>query len=64
MNEILKSKGFKIISIDYYPSYLKYYVRKLSGEKITVEICEDLCKIGNLINLKYDGYYIEFKILN
>ena len=66
MNELLKSKGFKIISIDYYPNYHKYYIRKLRSEKMTIQDCEDLCKIGELLNLKYDGYYIEFdlKILN
>ena len=66
MNELFKSKGFKIISIDYFPTYCTYYIRKLKSEKITEKDCSDLYKIGDLINLKCNDYYIEFdlKILN
>ena len=66
MNELLKSKGFKIISINYFPNYHSYYIRKLKSEKITEKDCKDLYKIGDLINFKFNDYYIEFdlKILN
>ena len=32
-NEIVKSKGYKIISINYFPTYYTYYIRKLKSEK-------------------------------
>ena len=65
-NEILKSKGFKIISINYFPSYYTYYIRKLKKEKITSKDYIDLYKIkGALINnisFKDNDFYIEFNI--
>ena len=61
-NEILKSQGYKIISIDYFSNYYTYYMRKLEKEKITENDINNLSKIGVLFNLKCDGYYNEFKI--
>ena len=63
-NILLKSQGFKIITIDYFSNYYTYYVRKLEKEKITEKDINNLFKIGDLLNFKCDGYYIEFKILN
>ena len=59
-NELLKSKEYKIISINYFPSYYTYYIRKLRSEKITEKDCGDLSKIAGLINLKCDDFYIKF----
>ena len=61
-NDLLKSQGYKIISIDYFSNYYTYYIRKLVREKITEKDCNNLNKIGDLINFKCNGYYIEFKI--
>ena len=47
-NEILKSKGYKIISIDYFSSYYAYYIRKLKNEKITSKDYLDLYKIKDV----------------
>ena len=44
-NEIVKSKGYKIISINYFPAYYTYYIRKLENEKITGKDFNDLYKI-------------------
>ena len=65
-NEIVKSKGYKIISINYFPTYYTYYIRKLENEKITGKDCNDLYKIkGALISyvsFKGNDFYIEFDI--
>ena len=61
-NELLKSQGFKIISINYFSNYYTYYIRKLEKEKITEKDFNNLNKIGDLLNYKCDGYYIEFDI--
>lgn len=65
-NEILKSKGYKIISINYFSSYYTYYIRKLEKEKITSKDYLDLYKIkGALISyvsFKNNDFYIEFDI--
>ena len=45
MNELLKSKGFKIISINYFPNYHSYYIGKLKSEKITEKDCKDHIKL-------------------
>ena len=36
-NKILKSKGYKIISIDYYTNYFTYYIRKIEKEKNNIK---------------------------
>ena len=56
-NVLLKSQGFKIITIDYFSNYYTYYIRKLEKEKITEKDINNLCKIGDLLNFKCDGYY-------
>ena len=61
-NDLLKSQGYKIISIDYFSNYYTYYIKKLVKEKITEKDCNNLNKIGDLINFKCDDYYIEFDI--
>ena len=61
-NILLKSQGYKIITIDYFSNYYTYYIRKLAKEKITEKDISSLCKIGNLLNFKCDGYYIKFNI--
>ena len=61
-NVLLKSQGFKIITIDYFSNYYTYYIRKLEKEKITEKDFNNLNKIGDLLNYKCDGYYIEFDI--
>ena len=65
-NEIVKSKGYKIISINYFPTYCTYYIRKLKNEKITGKDCNDLYKIKDVlisyISFKSDDFYIEFDI--
>ena len=65
-NEILKSKGFKISSINYFPYHYTYYIRKLEKEKITSKDYLDLYKIkdGLISNilLKDNDFYIEFDI--
>ena len=65
-NEILTSKGYKIISINYFSSYYSYYIRKLVKEKITSKDYLDLYKIkGALISymsFKDNDFYIEFDI--
>ena len=65
-NEILKSKGFKIISINYFSNHYTYYIRKLEKEKITSKDYLDLYKIkdGLLSNilLKDNDFYLEFDI--
>ena len=65
-NEILKSKGYKIISINYFSTYCTYYIRKLENEKIIGKDCNDLYKIkGALISyirFKGNDLYIEFDI--
>ena len=66
-NELLKSKGYKIIGINYFPTFYNYYIRKFKSEKITEKDCSDLLKIKDgLINFKCNDFYIEFdlKILN
>ena len=35
MNELLKSKGYKIISINNFFNYHTYYIRKIEKEKLT-----------------------------
>ena len=66
LNEILKSKGYKIISINYFSNYYTYYIRKLEKEKITSKDYFDLYKIkGALISyvsFKDNDFYIEFDI--
>ena len=67
-NSILKSKGYKIISINYFPNYYTYYIRKLENGKITGKDCNDLYKIkdaliSNII-LKGNDLYIEFDLKN
>ena len=65
-NDIVKSKGYKIISINYFPTYCTYFIRKLENEKITGKDCNDLYKIkGALIryiSFKGNDFYIEFDI--
>lgn len=65
-NEIVKSKGYKIISIDYFPSHYTYYIRKLKNEKITGKDCSDLYKIKEClissISFKGNDFYIEFDL--
>ena len=61
-NGLLKSLGYEIITIDYFSNYSTYYIRKLEKEKITEKDINNLCKIGDLLNFKCDGYYIEFDI--
>ena len=60
-NEILKSKRYKIISIDYLPFYYTYYIRKLGNEKITGKDINYLYKIKDVsyIRLKGDDYYLK-----
>ena len=63
-NEILKSKGFKIISIDCFPSHYTYYIRKLEKEKVTKVDYNDLYKINgySISNMCVSDYYIEFDL--
>ena len=62
-NELLKSKEYKIISIDYFSTYYTYYIRKLRSDKIREKDCNDLYKINSgLINLKCDDFYIKFDL--
>ena len=61
-NELLNSQGFKIISINYFSNYYTYYIRKLEKEKITEKDINNLNRIGDLLNFKCVGYYIEFDI--
>ena len=65
-NEILKSKGYKIISINYFSNYYTYYIRKLEKEKITSKGYLDLYKIKGVvishISFKDNDFYIEFDI--
>ena len=61
-NELLKSQGYKIISIDYFSNYYTYYIRKLVKEKITEKDCNSLNKIGDIINFKCDDYYIKIDL--
>ena len=59
-NDLLKSQGYKIISINYFSNYYTYYIRKLVKEKITEKDCNDLYKNGDLINFKCNDFYIKF----
>ena len=61
-NDLLKSQGYKIISIDYFSNYYTYYIRKLVKEKITEKDCNSLNKIGDIINFKCDDYYIKIDL--
>ena len=63
-NELIKSKGYKIISINYFPHRYTYYIRKLEKKKITSKDYFDLYSIkGYVISnivLKDSDFYIEF----
>lgn len=61
-NEILRSKGYKIISIDYFPNHYSYYIRKLDNEKITSKDYLDFYKIKDAVSFKGNDNYIEFDI--
>ena len=61
-NDLLKSQGYKIISIDYFSNYYTYYIRKLVKEKITEKDCNNLNKIVDLINFKCNDFYINFDL--
>ena len=61
-NDLLKSQGYKIISIDYFSDYYTYHIRKLVKEKITEKDCNNLNKIGDLINFKCNDFYIKFDL--
>ena len=65
-NQKLKSKGYKIISIDCFTNYFTYYIRKIEKEKITSKDYLDLCDIkGYLVTnvkLKDSDYYIKFRL--
>ena len=61
-NDLLKSQGYKIISIDYFSNYYTYYIRKLVKEKITEKDCNSLNKIVDIINFKCDDYYIKIDL--
>ena len=63
-NEILKSKGYKIISINYFPTYYTYYIRKLENEKITGKDCNDLYKIkgASISSITGNDNFIEFDL--
>ena len=63
-NDLLKSQGYKIISIDYFSNYCTYYIRKLVKEKITEKDSKNLNKIGDLINFRCDDFYIKFDLKN
>ena len=63
-NKILKSKGYKIISIDNYTNYFTYYIRKIEKEKLTSKdylILKEIKDISNII-FKDNNFYIEFNI--
>ena len=65
-NEILRSKGYKIISINYFPTYYSYYIRKIENERITGKDINGLYKIRegliSYISFKGNDFYIEFDI--
>ena len=63
-NELLKSKGYKIISINYFSNYYTYYIRKIEKEKLTSKdylILKEIKDISNII-FKDNNFYIEFNI--
>ena len=65
MNELLKSRGYKIISIDYFPNYHTYYIRKIEKEKLTNKdylILKEIKDVSNII-FKDNNFYIEFNII-